>query len=420
MKDDPYAFFLDSSLADGRLGRWSFMGSGPFLTFKSKKDACILEWKDGKTEKIRANPFLVLKAIFRRFRTPRRHGGSPFVSGGVGYFAYDLKDFVEKLPDLAKDDLDLPDCMMGFYDSVRAIDHFKSGTHTRDKSFFFNPAPPLSIRSNFTKASYEAAITRAKEYIKKGDIYQVNLSQRFEAAFEGDPFQLYSDLRGINPAPFSAYLNFSDAVIASSSPERFLKIDGSYIETRPVKGTRPRGRNSAEDEKLARELAASPKDRAEHVMIVDLERNDLGRVCRYGSVKPTEFIALERYSTVHHLVSTVSGVLKEGIAPIDCLMAVFPGGSITGAPKIRSMEIIEELEPVKRSVYTGSIGYIDFSGNMDTSIVIRTFVIRNGRAYFQAGGGIVADSDPGAEYQETIDKARALVASLGAAQYQMA
>jgi para-aminobenzoate synthetase component 1 len=220
-------------------------------------------------------------------------------------------------------------------------------------------------------------------------------------------------LRHFSPAPFSAYLGFGDLAIVSSSPERFLLKDGSYIETRPIKGTRPRGSDSFEDAMLEKELKESAKDRAEHIMIVDLERNDLGRICEYGTVRPRELFVLERYSTVFHLVSTVCGRLKEGVDPVDCLLATFPGGSITGAPKIRSMEIIEELEPVKRSVYTGALGYISFDGDMDTSIVIRTFVAKGGKAYFQVGGGIVADSDPEKEYDETLVKAKGMMQALG-------
>jgi para-aminobenzoate synthetase component 1 len=229
------------------------------------------------------------------------------------------------------------------------------------------------------------------------------------------PFGLYKKLRNINPAPFAAYLDCGDVKMISASPERFLKIDAKTrcIETRPIKGTRPRGRTATEDERLKNELVNSAKDRAEHIMIVDLERNDLGRVCKYGSVKWSEPMVLEQYSTVHHLVSTVSGRLENEVDAVDCLMNCFPGGSITGAPKIRAMEIIDELEPTKRSVYTGAIGYIGFNGNMDTNIVIRTFINKGEKLYFQVGGGIVADSDPEAEYQETLDKARALMEAIG-------
>jgi para-aminobenzoate synthetase component 1 len=268
------------------------------------------------------------------------------------------------------------------------------------------------LRSNFTKPGYMKIVEKAKEYIDKGDIYQVNLSQRFEADLKEEPYELYMKLRSVSPAPFASYLNFKDVIIISSTPERFLMKSGLYIETRPIKGTSPRSSDPLADELNEISLKESYKDRAEHIMLVDLERNDLGRICEYGSVKPTEFIALEKYSTVFHLVSTVSGKLKEGVGPVDCLIAAFPGGSITGAPKVRSMEVIESLEPVKRSLYTGAIGYISFDGNMDTSIVIRTIVVKGDKLYFQVGGGIVADSDPEKEYYETLDKAEGIMRAL--------
>jgi para-aminobenzoate synthetase component 1 len=277
------------------------------------------------------------------------------------------------------------------------------------------------IIPNFTKDAYIKTIKRAKQYIAAGDIYQVNLSQRFTADLNIHPYDLYTRLRTRNPAPFAAYLNFDDVAIVSSSPERFLQFfaDTRMVYTRPIKGTRPRGATPEEDAKLADELVNSEKDRAELIMIVDLERNDLGRVCEIGSVHVPELIVLEKYPTVYHLVSTVAGKLPKEKDRIDLLKATFPGGSITGAPKIRSMEIIDELEPTKRSVYTGAIGYLSFTGNMDLNIVIRTFICPtlkrgvNGKAYFQVGGGIVADSDPEKEYQETLDKARALFDALG-------
>ncbi|MBU4341781.1 MAG: aminodeoxychorismate synthase component I, partial [Candidatus Altiarchaeota archaeon] len=253
---------------------------------------------------------------------------------------------------------------------------------------------------------------RVKEYIAAGDIYQANISQRLEAEMMIESWELYKRLREINPAPFAAFLNFGDIAVVSASPERFFRVEGRRIETRPIKGTRPRGGDSEEDKGLEKELLASEKDKAEHVMIVDLERNDLGKVCEFGSIKVSEFEVIEGYSTVFQMVSTVEGVLREDVSQVDCLRAMFPGGSITGAPKVRAMEIIEELEPTKRGLYTGSIGYLGFNGNIDLSIVIRTFLVKDNRAYFQVGGGIVADSSPEAEYQETMDKAKALIDSL--------
>lgn len=449
-----YPFFLDSGMAHGRLGAYSFLGSDPFLVFKSKRDLIQLEWKDGRREQFKSNPFLALKDIFKKYDVPARNPNPesrnpnkfpPFTSGGVGYFAYDLKSFIEDLPDTSLDDLMLPDCIFGFYDSVVICDNLnkkvyisssglpemnltknrnrakarlkefknkilegRDGKARKDRNLL-----PCRLRSNFSKASYIEAIERAKHYIKKGDIYQVNLSQRFETELNEDPIELYLRLRAYCPAPFSAYLDFKDVKILSSSPERFLMKRGRYVETRPIKGTRPRGEDAPSDAALERELVNSQKDRAEHIMIVDLERNDLGRICEFGSVRPTEVFVLEKYSNVFHLVSTVAGRLKKGMGPVDCLMAAFPGGSITGAPKIRSMEIIEEIEPVKRSIYTGAIGYISFDGEMDTCIVIRTFVVKDRKAYFSVGGGIVADSDPEAEYEETLYKAQGLMRSLG-------
>jgi len=413
IKTRPYVFFLDSSNGDRKLGRYSIMGSDPFLVFKSKGSCITLEWADGKKEAFSGNPFLELKKLLERYRT-EGDGALPFTSGAVGYFGYDMKDLVEKLPDEARDDMGLPDCIMGFYDKVTVFDHAERCRGHLNVLYSKAELPPANLKSNFTFDEYVAAVCKAKEYIKRGDIYQVNISQRFEADFSGDPFALYCRLRDTNPAPFSAYLDFGDVKVLSSSPERFLLKRGDHIETRPIKGTRPRDEDAFRDSMLEKELIGSAKDRAEHIMIVDLERNDLGRVCEYGSVGPTELFSLEKYSTVFHLVSTVSGKLKAGVDAVDCLMAAFPGGSITGAPKIRSMEIIEELEPVKRSIYTGAIGYISFDGNMDTSIAIRTFILKGGKAYFQVGGGIVADSDPAAEYQETLDKARGMFAALGA------
>ncbi len=362
--------------------------------------------------------------------------GLPFTGGAVGYLSYDMKEFIEYLPDRSKDDLGIWDSILGFYDSVIIYDNLKrryyiskidagekarpdmeelvstglSGTPDEKPAEIRMPGDGL--RSNFTKRAYASAVKKSKAYIKKGDVYQVNISQRFQISLSEDPYDLYLRLRKCSPAPFASYLNFDDVAILSSSPERYLLKRGDYVETRPIKGTRPRGQNAARDRALKAELENSSKDMAEHIMIVDLERNDLGRICEYGSIRPTESAITEKYANVFHLVSTVSGRLRPKEGPIDCLVATFPGGSITGAPKIRSMEIIDELEKVKRSIYTGAIGYIGFDGNMDTSIVIRTFIIKNGIAYFQVGGGIVADSDPEKEYEETLHKAAGLMQAL--------
>ncbi len=268
------------------------------------------------------------------------------------------------------------------------------------------------LKSNFTPEDYIKAVDRVREYIAAGDVFQVNISQRFETDLTVPPYELYRRLRQINPAPFASYLNFDGVTIVSASPERFLRVDGDRVETRPIKGTRPRSKNPVEDAMLAQELLNSIKDRAENVMIVDLERNDLGRVCQYGTVKVTELAILETFPTVFHLTSTVVGRLRPSKNRLDLLKATFPGGSITGAPKVRAMEIIDELEPTRRSVYTGAIGYFSFGSNLDLNIVIRTFIIKGGKAYFQVGGGIIYDSNAEAEYQETLDKAKALIQAL--------
>ena len=423
-----YAFFLDSGMSHDRLGRYSYIGFEPFMVFRSKGRA-VEVIRDGKTENIEANPFDVLEGLLEDYRVEGT--GLPFSGGAVGFFGYDLKDVLYDLPQLAEDDIKMWDCVLGFYDSVLVFDHpgkkwylTECGLTDRDyraeieKACEFpggmaeNSGGFEGYKSNFKKEEYLRTVEGVKEYIAAGDIYQANLSQRLEAGIDIEPWSLYKRLRVINPAPFAAFLGFGDIAVVSASPERFFRVDGRRIETRPIKGTRPRGGDSEEDKDLEKELLASEKDKAEHVMIVDLERNDLGKVCEFGSVKVSEFEVIEGYSTVFQMVSTVEGILREDVSQVNCLRAMFPGGSITGAPKVRAMEIIEELEPTKRGLYTGSIGYLGFNGNIDLSIVIRTFLVRDNGAYFQVGGGIVADSSPEAEYQETMDKARALIEAL--------
>jgi para-aminobenzoate synthetase component 1 len=275
--------------------------------------------------------------------------------------------------------------------------------------------PLATLQGNFTHKEYIDTVEKARQYIIAGDIFEVNLSQRFETELSISPYKLYQRLRQINPAPFAGYLNFDGVKVVSASPERFLRLRGDWVETRPIKGTRPRGKTKEEDEALSSELLTSAKDRAENIMIVDLERNDLGRVCRFGTVKVTQLAILEMFPTVFHLTSTIVGRLRKDKNGIDLIKATFPGGSVTGAPKVRSMEIIDELEPTKRSIYTGSIGYLSFNGDLDLSIAIRTFLVKEGRAYFQVGGAVVYDSDPETEYQETMDKGKALVDALNTA-----
>ena len=437
----PMPFLLESSLIEpGGKGRYTFMGSRPFLTLSSRGNRVRLS-SGGKSRLLRADPFSVLQKILRDLRVEERDGGPPFRGGAVGYFAYDLCHFLEKLPRPARDDLKLPDLNLGFYDQVLAYDHWEKRwilslldrpgrKLSKEKNCFLQqfknpPAPPVlsvvegcpplpahkarpRLISNFTRREYLAAVRKIIGYIREGEVYQVNLSQRFSLPLAASPFSLYLRLREKNPSCFGGYLDFPGLTVVSSSPERFLNLEGEKVETCPIKGTRRRGRNPAEDSRLRRELAESPKDRAELNMIVDLERNDLGRVCRYGTVRVKDHARLEPHPTVFHLVSTVEGQLRPGLDVVDLLRASFPGGSITGAPKIRAMEIIAGLEPQARSLYTGSIGYIGFDGRADLNILIRTILVRSGMAYFHVGGGIVADSDPEAEYEETLIKGQAL------------
>ncbi|MCM8761210.1 MAG: anthranilate synthase component I family protein, partial [Candidatus Omnitrophica bacterium] len=328
IKDRPYSFFLDSACDSAKLGNFSFIGHSPFLVFRSKGKLITLEDDSGKKEIFRADPFATLKGLFDRYRTARPDGCEvPFTGGAVGYFSYDLKDLIEELPSSAEDDLGIPDCILGFYNKVIAYDNLKkrcflaslamADEDTEDlKEAVLSASPPVKIpmpcshirlESNFTKRAYMKAVQKAKEYIKKGDIYQVNLSQRFSTTSDVDTFALYCRLRQVSPAPFASYLNFGDVTVLSSSPERFIMKRKDYIETRPIKGTRPRGATIEEDRLFESQLRTSVKDAAEHIMIVDLERNDLGRICEYGTVRPTESMIIEKYANVFHLVSTVAG-----------------------------------------------------------------------------------------------------------------
>ena len=442
---EPGVFFLDSACGFGRLGRFSFLGVRPFMTLTARgaRSQIVV---DGRRIVRRGNPLEVLRKLLRRFAVSREDLPVPFVSGGVGFLSYDLKDFIERLPSRARRDFDVPELHFAFYDGVLAFDHETDRTfltasgrgrsrrtralHADETAgrlrhlvsrlpeetprFDDEIAVPCTLDSNFTRSDYLRTLERTKAYIAAGDIFQANISQRFHTRWEQSSAELFRRLRAVNPAPFAAFFDFPGGTVISSSPERFLKLSGRHVETRPIKGTRRRTGDPGTDETAARELLMSRKDNAELAMIVDLERNDLGRVCEYGSVRVTERRALETYPTVFHLVSTIEGTLHESFELTDLVRATFPGGSITGAPKIRAMEIIDELEPTARGIYTGSIGYIDFSGRADLNIAIRTMTKVGDDVTFQAGGGIVADSDPEAEYEETVDKARALIRALGA------
>ena len=429
--------FLDSAQLMKDCGRYSFIAMDPFLVFRSKNGRTFLGEKY-----IPGDPLAVLAAEIKKFPQETHAHLPPFQGGVVGFFGYDLNQHLEKLPAIKNDDMQFPDLAVGFYDLVIGFDVpakrawiFSSGYPEQEKSKQAKRAkyridgllndlvqvaamPELpayfcgveNIQSNFTQADYQHAVQKVINYIYAGDIFEANISQRFRAVLPErfSPFDLYRKLRELNPAPFSAYLNLADTVIASASPERFLQLIQGRVETRPIKGTRPRGKNASEDESFAVELRLSAKDHAENVMIVDLLRNDLSRVCDDHTVQVEKLCDLESYATVHHLVSVVTGKLQHHLTAIDLLRATFPGGSITGAPKIRAMEIIAEIEPTSRGPYCGAIGYLGFNGDMDCSIAIRTFAIKNNIVTFQAGGAIVADSDPLVEYEETLTKSQAL------------
>jgi para-aminobenzoate synthetase component 1 len=454
----PGSILLDSGMVIEGLSRYSFMSADPFLVVTSRGSEVRIENRHGpqagNIDFMVGNPLDVIGGLLKKYKMDGVTGPAPFLGGAAGYLAYDLGRQLERLPEIAADDAGVPDCWMGFYDVVAVLDHVsgsvyiastghsqahpqKSRERARQRMLWMEGRlrkgeqgcraagarggggqdtgmPGRSaIVSCFSRESYCAAVERVREYIAAGDIFQVNLSQRFSLPRRDDPWEIFRRLRAINPAPMAAFINCGDLHVVCSSPERFLKVSGGLVETRPIKGTRPRGKTPAEDRLLRDELWNSEKDRAELVMIVDLERNDLGRVCVPGSVQVPELYRLEEYATVFHLVSTVVGRLEGQKGVVDLLKASFPGGSITGAPKIRAMEIIEELEPVRRGVYCGSIGYIGFNGDADLNIVIRTLVFTRGKVYLQVGGGITIDSDPLAEYMETLDKARALVRALG-------
>ncbi len=415
-----HVFCLDSSLSSNRLGRYSYIGFEPFMTC-TVNGASVRIYENDHTRHINGDPFEIIDSLIAKHRVLKIDAPVPFLGGAVGYLGYELRHFAEKLPRLPKHPAGYADAWFGFYDSLFAFDHqlhkayfISNSVHGFDKLTTNGTQDELTagqsggISSNMSFDEYVGMVNKAKQYIDEGEIYQANLSQQFKCHVSQSPDDLYLGLRSRNPAPFSCYLDTGEVQILSSSPERFLKIDGARIETRPIKGTMPRGRTPEEDERLASKLQASAKDKAEHIMIVDLERNDLGRVCVPGSVNVDELMTPEKYATVHHLTSTITGTLRPDKTIAQILKACFPGGSITGAPKIRAMQIIDELEPTSRGVYTGSIGYLGFNGDLDLNIAIRTIVLQNGTASFNLGGGIVHDSDPQKEYQETLDKGKAI------------
>lgn len=400
-----HRILLESAEKRKGVGEHSYIFWDPVAIFDSRK--------------IRGNPFRALEDFFAKHKSKKKFGI-------VGYIGYEAARFLENLPNGKHDpDLnDIPDMYFIVPGQMRTLTLPSPSWREREKGVSV-PSPAArergrgegdirisNLRSSISRHGFESMVRRAKEYIAAGDIYQANLSQRFSFGYEGDPAELYRRLRKINPSPFSAFLDFGEFQIVSSSPERLIRLRGNRCDTRPIAGTRPRGKNLRQDGKFSRELLLSEKEKAEHLMLLDLERNDLGRVCDFRSVRVDEFMTLEKYSHVIHIVSNVTGRLSKRKNSFDVLRALFPGGTITGCPKIRSMEIIHELEPGRRSIYTGSIGYIGFDGSMDFNIVIRTILCRRGKGYIQVGAGIVHDSVPAKEYEETLHKAQAMFEAL--------
>ncbi len=432
-----YAFLLESVEGGETIARYSFLGCDPFL---------ITSYSNGRP----VNFMESLRATMARFHSVKVPNLPPFTGGAVGFFGYDMVRIIEEIPHTAVDDVGIDDAMMMFYKTVLAFDHLRHQIHIISNllvdetpasietqyelavseisaiealllaPFELRDSPGQvgepDVRSNFQKADYLAAVAKSKEYIAAGDIFQVVLSQRFELDLPVRPFDIYRALRIVNPSPYMYFLKMDETSILGSSPEMLVKIRGREAEYRPIAGTQPRGVDEAADEEIARALAEDEKEKAEHIMLVDLGRNDLGRVCKYGTVRVQDLMFIERYSHVMHLVSSLKGELRDDVDRWDALMACFPAGTVSGAPKVRAMEIIDELEPTKRGVYAGAIMYVDFSNNLDSCIAIRTLVARGNKGYIQAGGGIVADSAPESEYVETVNKSRALIRAVALAQ----
>jgi anthranilate synthase component I len=447
-----YSFLLESVEGGEKIARYTFAGAHPEEVFRYASGACVMEGRDRVVWEEK-DPVSFLRTRMERYRPVRVSGLPPLIAGAIGYFSYDMVRLIERLPRHLKDQIGLYDAMLMFYQGLIAFDHVRHrlwivrnvftegpGTlkskynaavreiretralleqpvaaETPAKKKTSSRARPLKVTSNFGRAEYQAAVNKCKNYIRAGDIFQVVLSQRFSAKTKAAPFDVYRELRALNPSPYLFFLQMNDIHVIGSSPEMLVKVQGRDVFYRPIAGTLPRGKDEAEDHRFEKQLLASEKERAEHIMLVDLGRNDLGRVCEYGSVKVEQLMTVERFSHVMHIVSTLRGKLREDVDCFDALMACFPAGTVSGAPKVRAMEIIEELERARRGIYAGGVLYMDFAGNLDSCIALRTMVMKNGVAYVQAGGGIVADSTPQGEYQESVNKSRALLTALEAA-----
>jgi anthranilate synthase component 1 len=448
--DEPDAFLLESVERGEQIGRYTFVGARPYMQIRARGDEVTVQ-HGKRTENRQGNVFQIVKEELRRHRPALIPGLPPFTAGAVGYFSYDTVRQLENIGQSTKDDLLLPDCVLMFFDRLLAFDHLRHQIHiiasadlTREKARRAydravadietlekklarglrpaqwqqsgnKPGAKLKVHAGTTKSGYMKAVERAKEYIAAGDIFQVVLSQRVDFIPEVPPFDIYRALRTVNPSPYMYFLRTGDTHVLGSSPEMLVRVTGRKLEYRPIAGTHPRGKDEAEDHRLEKAMLEDEKERAEHVMLVDLGRNDLGRVSEYGSVKVRDLMYVERYSHVMHLVSALEGKLRPELDAMDALAACFPAGTLSGAPKVRAMQIIEELEPTRRGVYGGSVLYADFAGNLDSCIAIRTMVMRGKKAYLQAGAGIVADSDPEREFEESMNKAQAVLRAVGRA-----
>jgi anthranilate synthase component 1 len=455
--DSDRAFLFESVVGGERISRYSFLGAGPFATFEARGTRTRSRDASGTwTERESADPLRDLEARIAEFRAPNVPGLPRFCGGAVGYAGYDTVRYVERLPNAPPDDRGIPDLSFDFYDRMVIFDHVAKTilvvAHARtdgdlrasyddacrradelvevlsagggevqltDIDPLAKSAPRANVTSNFTREGYEAAVQKVREYINAGDAFQIVLSQRFRTETTAKPFDIYRALRVVNPSPFMFYLRAGEVTLVGASPEIMCRAENGVITNRPLAGTRKRGATPEEDAALAAELVADPKERAEHIMLVDLARNDVGRVSELGSVKIGDLLAVERYSHVMHLSSTVTGKLQPGLTAFDALRASLPAGTLSGAPKVRAMEIIDELEPHRRGPYGGAVGYVDFAGNMDTCIALRTMVLLGTTAYIQAGAGIVADSVPASEYEETVNKAMSLLRAIEVAETQL-
>ena len=437
---EPYSFLLESVEGGEKIGRYTFLGANPYMRVTSDTSGVTIH-RGKKQERVSGQPIALIHELLKQHQPAQVPDLPPFTSGAVGFVSYDMVRRFERIPTIAKRDLDVPECSLMFFDRLLAFDHVRHQIHiiaaadvregtakqaydravadieVIEKKLLKGFKPPLpkavdgkmTVKRPVSRKQYEQAVERAKEYIASGDIFQVVLSQRAEFEPGVDPFEIYRALRRVNPSPYMYYLRMDDAYVLGSSPEMLVRVKGRKLEYRPIAGTRWRGKDDTEDQRIEADLLADEKERAEHIMLVDLGRNDVGRVSEYGSVKVRDLMFVERYSHVMHLVSAVEGQLRGGLDALDAFASCFPAGTLSGAPKVRAMEIIEELEPLRRGVYGGAVLYADHAGNLDSCIAIRTMFMKGSKAYVQAGAGIVADSDPSREYEECLNKAAAVL-----------